>query len=388
MATGVGLRIADDGCTAAVLTDVGELHYIERDCVLHMSDDGDTALGGPAPEGPAHTISGFVSKLGDPAGIPVDDGDAYRAEDLVATALFCLINLTTEHLSGAAEFYAAHPGDWPAEYVQALREALDYLGLKSVVLASEADLPSADTAAPGKAFAYDAARAALTAVLATPAGLTPPDPSSAENSTVVTDIIPAVPTPEPQQAYSAAMPAADSAVPVLAPVPAQPTTASPAETIAEPQTVLARSAPTPDRSKPGNRVPMLVGVAALAGLVLGGIGVAVLFQGEESPAPPNFPDAKSGASSTFAPPPATPTAPEPGVLTPLAPAQQPESTTSEAPTTTETPTTTPEPTATTPPATTAPERTTAEPTTTRRNPFLPYDPRSDDWRTPYWRQDR
>lgn len=384
MATGVGLRIADDGCAAAVLTDVGELHYIERDCVLHMSDDGDTALGGPAPDGPAHTISGFVAKLGDPAGIPVDDGEAYRAEDLVATALFCLIDLTTEHLSGAAEFFATHPGDWPAEYVQALREALDYLGLKSVVLASEADLPSADTAAPGKAFAYDAARAALTAVLATPAGLTPPDPTTAENSTVVTDIIPTVPAPEPQQAYSAAMPAADSAVPALAPATAQPTTVSPVETTAEPQTMIAPSAPTPAGGKPANRMPMLVGVAALAGLVLGGIGVAVLFQGEQSPAPPNFPDAKSGASSTFAPPasPTAPVAPTTGALSSLAPAQQPVPTTSEAPTTTETPTTTPEPTTT---PTTTPEPT-GPTTTTRRNPFVPYDP--DGWRTPYWRQDR
>jgi len=387
MATGVGLRIADDGCTAAVLTDVGELHYIERDCVLHMFDDGDTVLGGPTPDGPAHTISGFVSQLGDPAGIPVDDGEAYRAEDLVATALFCLINLTTEHLAGAAEFFATHPGTWPAEYVQALREALDYLGLKSVVLVSEADLPAVDTAQPGKAFAYDAARAALTAVLATPAGLTPPDPSSAENSTVVTDIIPAVSGHEPQQAYSAAMPAAEPAVPAAAPAPAQPTTANPTEVIAEPQTVLARSTATPARNKSGSRVPMLVAVAALAGLVLGGIGVAVLFQGENSPAPPNVPDAKSGASSTIAPPqPPTPTTVAPTPLVP-APQSQQESTT-EAPTTTESPSTTPEPTTTPPPVTTTPEPTTtgAPTTTTRRNPFMPYEP-DTDWRTPYWRQD-
>lgn len=388
MATGVGLRIADDGCTAAVLTDLGELHYIEHDCVLHMFDDGDTVLGGPAPDGPAHTISGFVAKLGDPAGIPVDDGEAYRAEDLVATALFCLINLTTEHLAGAAEFYATHPGTWPAEYVQALREALDYLGLKSVVLVSEADLPAIDTAEPGKAFAYDAARAALTSVLATPAGLTPPDPGSAENSTVVTDIIPAVPTPEPQQAYSAAMPAAESVVPAVAPAPVPPTTVSPTELIAEPQTVLAGVATAPAQEKSGNRVPMLVAVAALTGLVLGGIGVAVLFQGEESTTPPDFPDAQSGSSSTIAPP----SQPVPTTWSPppLAPAQppQPEPTT-EAPSTTEAPTTTPEPTTTTPPVTTTPEPTTAAPTTTtRRNPFMPYDPETDDWRTPYWRQDR
>lgn len=251
MATGVGLRIADDGCTAAVVTDGGDLHYVERDCVLHMSDDGDTVLGGEAPEGHSHSITGFVAKVGDPAGIPVDDGEAYRAEDLVATALFCLINLTTEHLSGAAEFYATHPGTWPAPLVQALREALDYLGLRSVVLVSEADLPAVDTAEPGKAFAYDAARAALAAVLSTPAGAAPPDPGSAENSTVVTDVIPAVPAPQPTpQAYSAAMPAADAAPPPAPePEPAtpeptpEPTTAPPVTTTPEPTTT-TRSKPT------------------------------------------------------------------------------------------------------------------------------------------------
>ncbi|HLS78365.1 MAG TPA: hypothetical protein VK083_16405 [Nocardia sp.] len=387
MATGVGLRVADDGCTAAVLTDVGELHYIERECVLHMSDDGDTVLGGPAPEAGAHTISGFVARLGDPAGIPVDDGEAYRAEDLVATALFCLINLTTEHLSGAAEFFATHPGDWPAEHVRALREALDYLGLKAVVLTSEADLPSAGTGAPGKKFAYDAARAALTAVLATPAGLTPPDPTTAENSTVVTDVIPAVPAPEPQQAYSAAMPA--PAVPPAAvtavssdAAAAQQAESGPAATLAAPQTTGADPVTAGPKSDGGNKIPVLVAVAALTGLVLGGIGVAVLLQDEQTPAPPNLSDAQSPASSTHAPP-ATAESP---TTVPLEPAQPPalEPTTTEAPTTTPEPTTT-EPSTTEPPVTTTPTpATTAPTTTTRRNPFVPYDPRDDDWRTPYW----
>lgn len=208
MATGVGLRIAEDECTAAIVTDAGQLDFLVRDSILHMAEDGDTVLGGDAPPG-SHSITGFVGAVGNPAGLSVDDGEAYRAEDLFATALFCLINQTTEFLSGPAEFYATHPGEWSPALVQSSREALDYLGLRSVVLVSEADLPAIDTAQPGRSFAYDAARAALAAVLATPAGATPPDPANSENATVKTDVIPAVAAAMAlPQAYSQAMPAA------------------------------------------------------------------------------------------------------------------------------------------------------------------------------------
>ncbi|MBH0778865.1 hypothetical protein [Nocardia bovistercoris] len=275
MATGVGLRIAEDECTAAVITDAGELRYVVREAVLHMTDDGDTVLGGEAPEN-SHSITGFVAAVGDPAGLSVDEGEAYRAEDLYATAVFCLINQTTEFLSGPAEFYATHPGDWPAPQVQSLREALDYLGLRSVVLVSDADLPAVDTAEPGKSFAYDAARAALAAVLATPAGSTPPDSTSSENSTVQTDVIPTVPTPSDRpQAYSQAMPAAG---PVTATFP-----------------------PLPKQANP-RRVPLLIVAAVLFGLALGGFGVALVLRGEDAPDPPPVRDAKSDQSTPVLPP--------------------------------------------------------------------------------------
>ncbi|MET8774075.1 hypothetical protein ABZV58_03520 [Nocardia sp. NPDC004654] len=367
MATGVGLRIADADCTAAIVTDSGDLHYVVRESVLHMSDDGDTVLGGDAPSDHSHSITDFVGAVGNPAGISVDDGEAYRAEDLVATALFCLINLTTEHLSGAAEFYATHPGAWPAQQVQSLREALDYLGLKSVVLVSEADLPAVDTAEPGKSFAYDAARAALASVLATPAGATPPDPSAAENSTVVTDVIPAVPAPEPtMQAYSAALPA----------------TPLPTELLTE-ATPLEKPAP-PAESGDRRRVTVLIAVAAFIGLTLGGLGVAVLFRGDESPAVPQVRDAQSGTSSTVVPPPPPPAPIAPPVAEPpvvVTETTEPEPTTEPAPpppTTTESTTT---PSATAPPTTTVPRRTTTRPT----NPWYPYDSDNPyEWWTPQW----
>ncbi|WP_433712445.1 hypothetical protein ACQP2U_40545 [Nocardia sp. CA-084685] len=363
MATGVGLRIAEDNCTAAIVTDNDEPTFVVRESILHMADDGDTVLGGPAPAGHTHSITGFASAVGDPAGISVDDGEAYRAEDLVATALFCLINLTAEHLNGAAEFYATYPAGWPSEYVLSLRDALDYLGLKSVLLVSEGDLPGSATVAPELAYAYDAARAALAAVLATPAGVTPPDPSNAENSTVVTDVIPAVPTPEAQpQAYSAAMP-------VAAPLVA----ATAVEATTEP--------PPPAKPKKDRGTPLLIAVAVGVGLILGGIGIAVLFRDPGSTPVPPVRDAKSdlvSTSPTPQPPVNLPTVPE---TTPPATTEPPVVITSSEPETTEPPTTTPSttPTMTTPPTTTRSSR-----TTTTRPGFPMFTPPT--WTQLPWQQ--
>ncbi|MEU2040260.1 hypothetical protein [Nocardia niwae] len=350
MATGVGLRVAADECTAVIVTDGDdEPRYIVRESVLHMSDEGDAELGGPAPSGHSHSITGFVPAVGDPAGIPVDDGEAYRAEDLVATALFCLINLTAEHLSGPAEFYATHPAHWPAEHVRSLRDALDYLGLRSVLLVSEGELPSAETGADGRSLAHDAARGALAAVLATPAGATPPDPTTAENSTVDTIVIPAVPAADAlPQAYSAAIPIAE---PTL---------------VAESEPEAEKPAQAPAPAKETKRTPVLVAGAAAVGLMLGGIVVALLFRdGGETPVPP-LPDAKSEPTSVSPAPPPPPvvTSATPSTTEPEPPVVITETTTPE-PTTTP-PTTTTEPPTTTPTTTTRP--TTTRPTTTT-NPF-------------------
>ncbi|WP_405178651.1 hypothetical protein OG225_32185 [Nocardia sp. NBC_01377] len=371
MATGVGLRIAEDECTAAIVTDAGQLDFLVRDSILHMAEDGDTVLGGDAPPG-SHSITGFVGAVGNPAGLSVDDGEAYRAEDLFATALFCLINQTTEFLSGPAEFYATHPGEWSPALVQSSREALDYLGLRSVVLVSEADLPAIDTAQPGRSFAYDAARAALAAVLATPAGATPPDPANSENATVKTDVIPAVAAAMAlPQAYSQAMPAA-------APLPTEVLSDTARVDTVPPAAVVAPAATANQR-----RTPLLIAVAALFGLALGGLGVAVVLHGESAPEPPPVRDAQSDQSTPAAPPPplsiALPTA-EPTIV--ITGTTEPESTTTAPePPPPEPTTTTAEPT-TTAPSTTS--RTTARRSTTR--PWFPtppgWMPTDSDWTPP------
>ncbi|MET9212433.1 MULTISPECIES: hypothetical protein [unclassified Nocardia] len=351
MATGVGLRIADDECIAAVVTEDGTVRLVERDALLHMSDEGDAALGGPAPTGHAHSIAGFVRAIGDPAGIDVDGGEAYRAEDLLATAMFCLIDLTTEHLSGPAEFYATHPAQWTPEVVRGVREALDYLGLKSVALLGEDELPPpADGIDPGRSFATSAAEAALVAVLATPAGATPPDPIVTENSLVVTDVIPALARPAATaQAYSAAMP-----------VTAQPTKALATPTSALP--VVAVEPQEPQRS----RTPLLIAAAALIGLLLGGVAVSVMLRGSDTTPPPPISDARPD-SLTVTPTPAPALPPPPPVVEP----------TTRAPVVTTTPEPEPEPsTSTEAPPTTTPEPTTTDPSTppgrSTTRPLLPF----------------
>ncbi|MFF2085361.1 hypothetical protein ACFVVM_16410 [Nocardia sp. NPDC058176] len=290
MATGVGLRIADDECIAAVVIEDGSVTFVARESVLHMSDDGDAALGGPAPSAHAHSVAGFIRAIGDPAGVDVDGGEAYRAEDLLATAMFCLIDLTTEHLSGPAEFYATHPAHWPPEIVRGVREALDYLGLKSVALLGEDELPQpVDGADPGRTYATAAARAALVAVLATPAGATPPDPIVTENSLVVTDVMPALATPMvTAQAYSAALPVTNLPTKAMdVPVAAA---AVPVET------------PPPARS----RTPLLIAAAALVGLLLGAVAVSVVLRGSEPVAPPPISDARTEQLTEPAPTPVPP----------------------------------------------------------------------------------
>lgn len=362
MATGVGLRIAEDECLAAIVVGgepgvpAPEPIFVVRESVLHMSDDGDTELGGDSPAGHSHSIAGFVSAVGDPAGISVDDGEAYRAEDLVATALFCLIDLAAAHLSGPAEFYAVHPANWPAAQVLALRDALDYLGLRSVVLVSEVILPDANT---GREKAAAAARGALAAVLSTPAGATPPDPSHAENPLEATDVLPAIPTSEPPaQAYSAAIPA-------RAPVTAESESAKPpkppATTVAPP--VVVTAAPR------ARRTPLLIAAAAAIGLLLGGIAVAMLLRGSTAAPAPAVPDARSSFAST--PPPTTTPVIRPAPIT-IVPEQVPVRRTPPPQKTTPPPppadiTAPPPPTSTTAPTgTTTP---TSTPTTTSEQPY-------------------
>lgn len=402
MATGVGLHIAEDGCTAAIVRDDGEPYFVFREPVLHMSDEGDAALGGETPPGHNHTITGFVGAVGDPAGIAVDDGAAYRAEDLLATALFCLINLSAEYLSGPTEFFATHPARWPEQQVRALREALDYLGLRSVALVGEDEIPAVTTndsaAGRGREYAEGAARAALAAVLETPAGTTPPDPTTTENATLDTIVMPAIPDPTAlAQAYSALQPTVDPAPTALgtdvsdtAPPATVGTaalgTGTPAATAAAPVSTRSEAS----RRMGGRAVPIAV-AAALLGLLVGAIGVAAVLRGAADPDQATGDDPSPSSTVTPVAPPIIsepPTeSPAPMELEPTAipettvepePSATPESTdlppSSTEPSATVTPTGRPlDPSTSDSPTTTNVTSTTPEPTETTTSPldYLP-----------------
>ncbi|MEU4315423.1 hypothetical protein [Nocardia sp. NPDC024068] len=402
MATGVGLHIAEHVCAAAVVGDGADPYFILREPVLHMSDDGDAVLGGThAPPDHTHTITGFVAAVGDPAGVVVDDGEAFRGEDLLATALFCLINLTAEYLHGAAEFYATHPAGWPVAQVLALRGALDYLGLKTVTLISEDDLPAPPagltTAERGSYFAESAGRAALAVVLDTPAGATPPDPTTAENSFLDTIVMPKLRGGDtPAKAYSAISPAMDPeatyggpSLGVLAaglgvPAAERPATSAPAAAVpaVAPATgsrrVAAKAAapepparPVADRSV--RRTAGLVAAAALGGVVIGAVGVAVLLgRGSAEPGTPPAPTTTETPAASPVPPPVLPQPLAPPPVEPtyeLEPTYEPEPTYAEPPPPPVTVTPTPVPTTTgTPDATRTPGPTLTEPTTGTETP--------------------
>ncbi|WP_459548392.1 hypothetical protein [Nocardia sp. X0981] len=424
MATGVGLHIAEHACTAAVVSDGRDPHFVLREPILHMSEEGDAVLGGAVPPpGHTHTITDFVSAVGDPAGVAVDEGEAYRGEDLLATAMFCLIDLASEYLAGPAEFYATHPGDWGGEQVLALRGALDYLGLKSVALIGEDEFPGPPAGLTptetGRYFAEGAGRAALAVVLDTPAGATPPDPTTAENSFLDTVIMPKLRDGDtPAKAYSAVVPAVDPEAtyggPSLGVLAAGLGTAgdSPAAsgTVAAVPADAPSSAPAATAKKPGaparrpavaarHRTALLVAAATVVGLVLGGAGVAAFLRtGAAEPGPP--PPAVTETPTPELPPvPPEPVAPPPTEPTYIPePTYEPEPTYPEEPPAPPEPpvtiTTTTEPPATTtePPATGLPsgptlsepsstESTTEPRTTTRRPPGFEFFPFPMPFRT-------
>lgn len=309
MATGVGLFIGGSESIAAIVTTGRESNpvFVLRESVLHMSTDGAAVLGGTADAGYGHTISDFVSFVGSPAGIVVDDSEPYRAEDLVATALFCLINLATDYLSGPAEFHAAYPAHWPDEYVALLREALDYLGLRSVVLAPAAPGDATQPiASADKQVALSAALAAHTAVMSTPAGSTPPDVGPSTNSALTTtELPPLAPAFNEAQAYSAALPLSSDL-----PTEAEPRMrhdAAPPTLIQSSSQATSGAAST---SKSRRNVMVLAAAAAVL-LALGGISAFVAVNASSDGGGEDAKAATSSSQVTTTPLPPLPPPPAP-----------------------------------------------------------------------------
>jgi hypothetical protein len=184
---------------AAVVAFGCEPVFIHRNSVLHLSFDGSALLGGMAPAGYEESIADFAQFEGETASGVVALAERHHAEELMAKAISCLIDLAEGDIVGAAEFYATYPDDWPQERLAPLRLALDELGLRQVAL-----IPSADVRTP-RAAALEAALLAHTAVLGKSENPTSPGGDRALTASVGALAYSALPAPLPEVRTGAAI---------------------------------------------------------------------------------------------------------------------------------------------------------------------------------------
>lgn len=145
MKWGVGLAVGNKRSIAAIARPDSELVTLERESVLHHAPDGTVQLGGTAAGSTG--LRGFLDRVG------TDDTDNFsehmtRGEELVATAMYCLVKevrtLTDQNLNISAVI----PAGWSSDSVDVLRGALDSMNLDGVELISEDEASAAWLADP------------------------------------------------------------------------------------------------------------------------------------------------------------------------------------------------------------------------------------------------
>lgn len=231
MTTGVGLTVGDSVSTAVVTASGTDVRTIEHPSVLFTAPDGTVQLGDPGTESTG-AVRDFLARVGEPAGIEYA-GSLTRAEDLVATAMFCLFREASDGLTGTVKVTATHPSGWAPEIVTKLRESLDYMGLGEATLIAESVALTASAESPAHGAALLAAGLALTD----------------EDTSADTESIPVVEAPL-HTAYSAV-----TAVPAVA-------AASDAFPPAATEASAPASAPTPPVTRTNRRPLIIAGVAA------------------------------------------------------------------------------------------------------------------------------
>ncbi|MFD6855917.1 hypothetical protein ACFWCF_01005 [Rhodococcus sp. NPDC060090] len=148
MSVGVGLRVGTSVSSVAVTSSSPgrpDPEPIERRTAVHLHSDGTATLGEHhVVDGNTSSFTDFVDRLGRSNGVRANDGALSRAEDLVATAMECLIADAGTMIGNAHHtVVASHPTDWPPSTVALLRNALDYVGLRHVSLISDAEASAA-----------------------------------------------------------------------------------------------------------------------------------------------------------------------------------------------------------------------------------------------------
>ncbi|MFC9553248.1 hypothetical protein ACFTWF_20580 [Rhodococcus sp. NPDC056960] len=266
MTTGVGLTVGDSVSTAVVTASGTDVRTIEHPSVLFTAPDGTVQLGDPGTESTG-AVRDFLARVGEPAGIEYA-GSLTRAEDLVATAMFCLFREASDGLTGTVKVTATHPSDWAPEIVTKLRESLDYMGLDEATLIAESVALAASAESPAHGAALLAAGLALTD----------------EDTSADTESIPVVEAPL-HTAYSAvtAVPAAAATSDAFPPATTE--ASAPA------------SAPTPPVTRT-NRRPLIIAGVAAAALVLAGGTLAFALTGNGRTEVPSIQDAQTAPMTT------------------------------------------------------------------------------------------
>ena len=148
MSVGVGLRVGTTVSSVAVTSPTPgrpDPAPIERFTAVHLHSDGTATLGDhDVVDGHTSSFTGFVDRLGHSGGVRANDGSLSRAEDLVATAMECLLADAASLIDDTPyTAVATYPTDWPSSTVAVLRNALDYVGLRHVSLVSDAEAAAA-----------------------------------------------------------------------------------------------------------------------------------------------------------------------------------------------------------------------------------------------------
>lgn len=142
MPRALGIGIGSVDAVAAVAANESDAAVLTRRAALHLGPDGVPLLG-EKPSDPAYvSVSGFADRVGDPVGILADDGATYSGEDIMATAVNCLIHAAHDahpELSGDAPVTVVHPTVWQRYTVGALDTALVNAGVDGARLVTEAD---------------------------------------------------------------------------------------------------------------------------------------------------------------------------------------------------------------------------------------------------------
>ncbi|TSD48911.1 hypothetical protein FFI94_024055 [Rhodococcus sp. KBS0724] len=139
MTWGVGLDVGNTRCTAVIAVPDAEPVIIDLESVLHNAPDGTIALGSTEAHSPG--VRRFLDRIVAPNEAEIDtDTEAVpdqrtRGEELVATALYCLVAEVHRLTDQPLRIVAAIPPNFSDRSVAALRTALDNMDLDYIELA-------------------------------------------------------------------------------------------------------------------------------------------------------------------------------------------------------------------------------------------------------------